>query len=163
MNVLLFHSGQGNTKISNWNATRVCPAKRSKVWHVTQKSPHFIWNLKIHCRVHRTVPLDLISIRMNSVYIYYLKVNLLFCFHLRLAIPSEHIPFKLFNCNLMWMSHLLYPSHVTLYAPLIEGEECKLWSNSICNIPLPVSSSPLSPNILLGTLFWDICSRGSNT
>jgi hypothetical protein len=62
--------------------------------------------------------------------------------------------------------HATCPAHlilIDLTYIMIHGNECKLWSSSMCNIlHSPVTSSHLGPNILLRYLFSNTLSLCSS-
>ena len=95
---------------------------------------------------------------------------LMFFSHLRLRLPSGHIPSGLLTKTLYAfpLSPILttYPAHLILLdliTRIIFGEECRSYSSSLCSLLYFPVTSPLSgPNILLSNKFWNTISLCSS-
>jgi hypothetical protein len=60
-------------------------------------------------------------------------------------------------------SYMPCPHSLDLIILIILGEDCKLWSSSLCSfLQPPVTLSLFGPNILLSTLFWNTLSLCSS-
>jgi hypothetical protein len=117
----------------------------------TQELPSKLRNLKVHYRVHKSIPLVSILNQITPVHTTpsYIRSVLVLSSHLRLDLLTGLLPFG-FNTNILRAFlfapiRATCPGHLTLFdfvILIIVGEEHKLWSCSICSFLLfPVTSS----------------------
>ena len=137
-----------------------------------QHNPRTLWNPKVHYRIHKCSPPVHILSQINAGHAPHpisWRSILILSSHLRLGFPSGLFPSD-FPTKTPY-TPLLYPIRATCPAhpiPLdmitrICGKECRALSSSLSNCPYsPVTSSLLTPNILLNILFSDTLSLRSS-
>jgi hypothetical protein len=126
----------------------------------TQKLPSILWNPKVLCRVHNSLPLVPNLSQINPLHIT----------HLRLGLPSGLFPSSFPTKSYMHFSTLFmratFPAHLIfldLIILIMLRKDYKLWSSSLCTyLQPPVTSSLFGPNILLNTLFSNTLSLCSS-
>jgi hypothetical protein len=85
---------------------------------VSHEIPHHLWNLKDHCRAHKSPPLVAIQMHRSTTYHLISLIRILIIFsHLRLCLPS-HVISSGFPNNLLYAC-LISPTCATCPANLI--------------------------------------------
>jgi hypothetical protein len=146
--------------ISMWKyflTSKLHEAEEVKSCSATQEITSILWGLKVHCRVHNTPPVIPVLKQMNSVHI-------LQSYFFNTSFFSSQVHLGLFSGMFLldFSARILYtylPSNAS-YAPcpsylffnilIVSEEEYKIW-RSCKFLQSSVASSPLDPNILLGT------------
>jgi hypothetical protein len=112
----------------------------------TRERPNILWNPKFHYRVHKSPPLVPILSQINPVHTtssYLSKIHFSTIPHLRLAFPrgfSSWFSYKSPICIPILPIRATCPAHLILLhliILIIPGEECKLWSSSLCSFIFP--------------------------
>jgi hypothetical protein len=107
----------------------------------SREIPRLLWNLKVHCRVHKSPPLVPILRQMHPVHIFLPCFNK---FHVNIILPSMFRSFELslplrlptnnFYSLLISPMHATCPAHLILLdliTLIIFCEAHKLWSSSL--------------------------------
>ena len=140
------------------------PSSEANWFTASQEILRLLWNLKVHCHIHKDVPPVPIMSELDLVHTptsHFLKI------HLHIILPSmPGSPKWLFPSGFPTKTPytaLLSPMHTTWHAHLILldfithttlGEDCISLSSSLCSVfHSLVTSFLLGPNILLNTLF----------
>ena len=154
------------------NSTEHSPSWEADRSSASQEIPRTSWNTDVHYRTHKSwLPIPILN-QMNPIHTPYTtteKSILMLFSHLRLGLPSRLFPSLSPTRTLysLFLSEVCAtcPAHRILHnliTRIIFGEEYISLSSSLCSLlQFRVTSSVLSPDIFLGTLFPNthrICS-----
>ena len=147
------------------------PSWEANRFSASQEIPCFLWNPKVHYRIHKCPPPVLIPSQLSPVRTHHpisLRSILILSSHLRLCLLSGLVPsdFPTKTLFLPLPIRATCPAHrilLNFITRTILVEEYRSLSSSLCSfIHSPVTSSLLGPNILLDTLFSNTLSLRSS-
>ena len=141
-----------------------CPSWEANCFSVSQQIPHILWNQKVHCHIHRCRSHVPILSQINPIHAltsHFLKI------HLNIILPSRpwsskwpislRFPHEIPVYNSTLPQTCYMPAHLILLDLIprtIFGEKYRSFISSLCSfLHSLVTSSLLSPNIFLNTLF----------
>ena len=141
-------------------------------FQLVKKFSAFFWEPKFHYYIHNSQPPVPILSQINPVHdpsSHFLMIHLILSSHLRLGLPSGHLPSsfptKTLHAPLLSPISATCPAHLIILnviTRIMLGKEYRSLSYSSCSFPhSPVTSSLLGPNILLSTLFSNTLSLRS--
>ena len=126
----------------------------------SQETPPILWNPKVHYRIGKCPPPAPILSQLDPVHTFtthFLKIHLYTTFPSTPGTPkwSHSLRFPRLSSSPYVLHAMPRPSHSSRFDhPNNMGEENRSFNSSICSfLHSPVTSSLLSPNILLNTLF----------
>jgi hypothetical protein len=140
------------------------PSWEANWFLASQEISWVLWNPNVHYRIHKCQPPIPILSQLNSVHTptsTFWRSILILSSHLRLGLTSGLFPsgfpaITLYK-TLLYSIRATCPAHLILLYLItrtILVEKCRLLSSLLCSfLHSSVTSSHLSPNILLSTLF----------
>jgi hypothetical protein len=118
-------------------------ANRSCRPHLVRKFSAFVWNSKVHYRIHNSLPPVPILSQINPVH--YWRSSLIAPSHLGLGLPSglftPGFPTTTLYVPLLSTCHMPRPSYSSWFDHQYNiGDDCRSWSSFLCSFlhsPIP--------------------------
>jgi hypothetical protein len=142
------------------NSMQHSPPWEANSHSASQNILRLLWNLKVHCHVHNSLPLFPTLSQMNPVHTFPTYFSQIHSNIILLSTPrsSKRFPTEILHALLIHPKPATCPSLLILRYLMtltIFGEAYKLWSSSLRSLlQSPAISSLLGLNILLSTLFF---------
>ena len=146
-----------------WRSSTTISMEQSLSWEVnkssaSQKFPHVLWNRKVHYHIHKYRHQFLYWARsiQSMPPSHFLEIHFHTIRHLLLSLPHQNPVYT--SPVLIHATCPAYLILLNLITGIIFGEHRSLSSSVYGLLHSPVTSSLLSPNILLSTLFSNTLS-----
>jgi len=148
-------------------------SSEAKRFSASHEIPRILWKPNIRYRIHKSPPpVPILSqfVPVHTLTFHFLKIHLNIIFPCKPASPKWSLSVRFPHQKSVYDSplpiHATCPAHLILLDLInrrVVGEQYRSLISSLCSFfHSPITSSLLSPNILLSTLFSNTLSLGSS-